>query len=264
MFPWVYGFEWTAGNVIFLGLFFSVVIVILTTVAVAVVRSRRAFKERRHHEVKWESTFEDLGSEARPCRHQLSGETDQRMCRHGFECKDCSFHKQMLDSAYKLVEAESDRYYHRGHAWVRKESYSTVIIGLDDFATRIVGPKARAKLPKIGRMIHENGTAWRFLLGDESVRVLAPVSGQVIEHGGPDRGWYLKVKLLDQGADLRHLLTGNEVNPWMEYEMARLIRMIPESCQAGLTEDGQLVDDVTAKCPSLEWDLVCSEILLEP
>jgi len=41
------------------------------------------------------------------------------MCRHGFECKDCSFHKQMLDSAYKLVEAESDRYYHRGHAWVR-------------------------------------------------------------------------------------------------------------------------------------------------
>ena len=57
MFPWVYGFEWTAGNVIFLGLFFSVVIVILTTVAVAVVRSRRAFKERMQHEVEWESTF---------------------------------------------------------------------------------------------------------------------------------------------------------------------------------------------------------------
>ena len=100
MFPWVYGFEWTAGNVTF-GLFFQL------SSHFDYRRSgccapRRAFKERRQHEVEWESTFEDLVRRLGPVGISFLVKLTS-MCRHGFECKDCSFHKQMLDSAYKLV-----------------------------------------------------------------------------------------------------------------------------------------------------------------
>lgn len=264
MFPWVYGFEWNAGTVIFLGLFFTVVIVILTTVTVAVVRSLRAFAQRKHHAVGWEAQFEDLGREARPCRHQLAGETEQRYCRHGFECKDCDFHRKMLDVAEGEAGDAPDRYFHRGHAWVRPETDGTVTIGIDDFGAKVVGPRARAKLPRVGRRIHENGTGWRFLLGDDSVRVLAPVTGEVVAHGSREEGWYLRVKPLDGPFDLRHLLHGPEVRPWMEHEMARLLRLIPKECQADLTREGRMVDDVTAHCRGLGWDVAVAEILLEP
>ncbi len=264
MFPWVYGFEWNAGTIIFLGLFFTVVTVIATTVTVAVVRSLRTFREHRYHQVGWEAQFEDLGSEARPCRHQLAGETGQRMCRHGFECNHCEFHRKMLDAAPAEAGKAPDRYFHRGHAWVRPEDDGTVTIGIDDFGAKVVGTEARAKLPKIGRRVHENGTAWRFLRGDESVRVLAPVTGEVVAHGGREQGWYLRVKPLAGPFELGHLLKSDEVGPWMEYEMARLLRLIPKDCQADLTRDDRLVDDVTAHCRGLDWDVACAEILLEP
>lgn len=264
MFPWVYGFEWNAGTVIFLGLFFTVVTVIVTTVTIAIVRSVRAFEERRHHQVGWKAQFHDLGSDARPCRHQLAGDTGHRVCRHGFDCKHCDFHRRMLDAAPREAGEVPDRYYHRGHAWVHPEADGSVTIGIDDFGAKVVGPGARAKLPKIGRRIHENGTGWRFLRGEDSVRVLAPVTGEVVAHGGREQGWYLRVKPLDGAFDLGHLLKGDEVGPWMEHEMARLLRLIPEGCEADLTKEGRMVDDVTAHCRGLDWDLACAEILLEP
>jgi len=44
MFPGIDGFHWTAGHIIFLGLFFAVVVTLLMTIASALWRTSRDFR----------------------------------------------------------------------------------------------------------------------------------------------------------------------------------------------------------------------------
>ena len=46
MFPWNYGFHWSAGTIIFLGAFYTVLVVVATTLLSAAWRSRRALAKR--------------------------------------------------------------------------------------------------------------------------------------------------------------------------------------------------------------------------
>ena len=60
MFPWVYGFQWSAGYLIFLGLFFLVACTVAATLAVVLAKSvldqRRGWSEF----IGWLSEFQDL------------------------------------------------------------------------------------------------------------------------------------------------------------------------------------------------------------
>ena len=49
--------------------------------------------------------------------------------------------------------------------------------------------------------------------------------------GGVDRGFFLRVKPLDGPIDMRHLLRGGEVKPWLMRELERL--------QLALTDGGR-------------------------
>ena len=46
VFPLIYEFHWTAGHIIFLGLFFAVVVVISSTVSIALLQAFKAFRKR--------------------------------------------------------------------------------------------------------------------------------------------------------------------------------------------------------------------------
>ena len=73
MFPGVYGFTWDAGNLIFLGLFFCVAVVIASTVTLAAVRAARDLRRHREEAIRWQEDFHDLPEPLRRCRHELSG-----------------------------------------------------------------------------------------------------------------------------------------------------------------------------------------------
>jgi hypothetical protein len=281
MFPWVFGFEWNAANVIFLGIFFGIVTVILSTVAVALFRSRRTLQARQTHEIRWETDFEELPALARACRHELDGHFQHRTCEHGFQCGECETHRRILAGdagtpvAARGWEAEGargggfgarpERLYHRGHTWVQPEADGTVTIGLDDFGTRLLGPDAEARLPRLGKRLHVNGRAWRFRKGGASVRVLSPIDGEVVAVGGRAEGWYLKVRPARGPESLRPLLRGSEVRPWLAREMERLQHLLgAQGVGVRLTDGGELVDDVTKYCRHAHWDVVCGEMLLEP
>ena len=47
MFPWVFGFSWTLGNIIFLGIFFMIVVIIGSTVLLSLLRAYR--RMQAHH-----------------------------------------------------------------------------------------------------------------------------------------------------------------------------------------------------------------------
>jgi len=111
-----------------------------------------------------------------------------------------------------------------------------------------------------------NGTAFRVRKGDADVRVLSPVDGEVVAAGGPDSGWYLKVRPAAAGeAAFRHLLRGAEIKPWLLREMDRLQKALSPTTGADTMADGGvLVADLTASCPKADWDAVCGEMFLEP
>ena len=74
MLPWNYGFHWTAGTMIFMGAFYTVVVIVASTLFSAALRSRRALRGRQTERIRWAEDFHDLPARDRQCRHVLTGE----------------------------------------------------------------------------------------------------------------------------------------------------------------------------------------------
>jgi hypothetical protein len=277
MFPWLYGFEWTPFHLIFLSVFFTAIVIILLTVVRALRRTERDFTARHSEKVMWEATFEDLPTSARVCRHVINGEIRDRVCPNGFDCRLCVNHEGIL-SANPLspssgvptnaveqmfgFELPLDRYYHRGHTWAKPESDGTVTVGLDGLGVRLAGSPDQVDLPPVGSSVEVNGTAWSFTQNGQNARVLSPVDGEVVEQGDRKQGWYLRVK--PQTFDLRHLLRGEEVRPWMLREIEKLEQLISsKGVGETLADGGTLVDDVPGVFKE-DIGLVWGEMFLEP
>ena len=281
MFPWIYGFRWTAGHLIFLCVFFSVAIIIAATLLRAVQRVWKIFKQHAEEAIVWESAFEGIPHRSRPCRHELSGEVEHRTCENGFECHACSGHRKFIEEAVKNnrqpftcenrsaqiagLTVPMDRYYHRGHTWARPESNGTVAVGLDDFARRVIGKPDVVELPKSGSELHVNGTAWRMKKGSTTVRILSPVDGEVVETGNRNDDWVLRVKPIPQTSRFDHLLRGEELIPWYERELERLqMTLGDDAVGSSLADGGVPVADIPKACPNADWDAVWGEIFMQP
>jgi hypothetical protein len=277
MFPWNYGFHWTTGTIIFMGAFYTVLLIVGTTVLNAVLRSRRALSKNKVEHIRWHSDFHDLPSECRTCRHVLTGEFSSRECPNAFDCRGCTTHAKLiaLRPQANPVQMEEeifgmsfplDRFYHRGHTWVRRESDGTVTVGLDELGKRLLGKPDAVVLPQPGEHVETNGTAFRMRRRDADVAVLSPVDGEVVATGGPEQEWYLKLKPVasDEPA-FRHLLRGAEVKPWLMREMERLqLALSSEIGAASLADGGVPVDDIAAAYPEADWDAVCGNMFLRP
>src|SRR5690349_17543111 len=259
MFPWVYGFHWSAGYIIFLGLFFAVAVSVAIWLVAAFLRTRADFASGEGDEVMWESIFHDLPAQVRVCRHELAGEM-QRVCPNGFDCRSCETHAGLLPHGVasagtpgKPGEAEEvagltfplDRYYHRGHTWAQPAGDGSVKIGLDELGKRFA--PGIAELPPVGSHLEVNGTGWYYGSGRIEGRILSPVKGIVVAHGNAGDDWVLRVKPSGR-FNATHLLRGSEVRPWVVSELGRLGRSagVP-ALGATLPDGGVLVEDpVTA------------------
>src|ERR1035437_7270414 len=188
MLPWNYGFEWNTGHIIFLGAFYTVLVVVATTVAWAALRSRRALLETTVEEIGWQSGFHDLPASDRLCRHVLTGELASRECPHAFDCRECETHARLIQRR-PVADADEreedifgmafplDRFYQRGHTWAHMEPDGTVTVGLDEIGRHLLGVPDQMVLPQPGTKVHVNGTAFRARKRNADVRVLSPADG---------------------------------------------------------------------------------------
>jgi len=276
MLPWNYGFHWNAGTLIFLGAFYTVLVVVAATVVNAALRSRRELKEHHEESIRWHSDFHDLPPADRVCRHVLTGEFRQRECPNAFDCRECETHARLIarrppapaDSEEEVLGMSFplDRLYHRGHTWARPEADGTVTIGLDDLGRRLLGAPDTVRLPEVGSHIQANGTAFHLAKRGADLAVLAPIDGEVIETGSADGDWLLRVKpdAADEPA-FRHLLRGAEIRPWIGREMERLqLALTAEGAAPALADGGVPVADIAASYPEADWDAVCGEMFLRP
>jgi hypothetical protein len=265
--------HWNAATVIFMGAFYTVLIIVVSTLVNAALRSRRDLRARQVEPIRWTEDFHDLPARDRQCRHVLTGEFSYRECPNAFDCRRCETHAKLMETRppQRPFEPEEDifgmafpldRVYHRGHAWVHGEPDGTVTVGLDDLGRRLLGEPDRVDLPQPGARVSVNGTAWRARKRNADVRVLSPVDGEVLETGGPDAPWYLKIR--PDRMDFRNLLGGHEIRPWVMREMERLqLALSAEGAAPTLADGGVPVPDIAAVYPQADWDAVCGEMFLE-
>jgi glycine cleavage system H lipoate-binding protein len=276
MFPWVYGFSWTMGNIIFLGIFFLIVLIIGSTVLLSLLRAYRNMQAHRADTIRWESDFHDLPLSARACRHQFTGEFKQRTCDNCFDCRTCAVHAKLIegkptnsDDIETPIQVDgftlpTDRLYHRGHTWVKSDATGTYTVGLDDFASRLIGTPDGIELPKLGTRVQVNGSAWSFKKGDSSMRILSPLDGEIVATSDGSEGWYLKIRPLTTEVNTKHLLRDREAAAWLLKEFERLQKKLADpKIGVTLADGGTPVQDFTKAYPDQNWDAILCDMFLE-
>ena len=272
MFPGVDGFHWTAGHIFFISVFLGIVSAIAGIAIVSLARAGRDLAMGRAETIRWSVDFGDLPTADRKCRHALTGEASGRICPNAFDCRRCShhakFHRARRGDGPDVscgLPYPKHRYYHRGHTWVAPQPDGTLLIGLDAIGEHTLGEPDVVKLPEAGSRVVNNGEGWRMRKDGLEVRVLCPVDGVVLQTGGPEDDWYLRVQPASKPADLRHLLCGDEVHAWVGREVERLQLAVTRHGQGdALADGGVLVNEFIRELPEDRRDEVLGGVFLEP
>jgi glycine cleavage system H lipoate-binding protein len=175
-------------------------------------------------------------------------------------------------AGYQLPET---LYYHRGHTWVRPLDASTVLVGVDDFARRLIGASATVKAPARGEWLHQGGHGFALKHDGKAAELVSPVEGEVVEVNpellgkpglaGEDpygRGWVLKVKAPNLAANLRNLLSGRLARKWMEDSREALEVRLMAFSGSVLQDGGEPAADIASHLPQADWDRLVHEFLL--
>lgn len=167
-------------------------------------------------------------------------------------------------------------FYHQGHSWLRPEAGSVGVVGLDDFAQKLVGRVDTLKLPAVGTNLTQGSKAWSLMIDSAAIPMLSPVDGEVVEvnravERSPDllkedpygKGWLLKVKSPRMHDDTHNLLSGKVARAWMENALDKLQPL--QSAGTALADGGVPVEEGLARVLGGEkWqDLAKTHLLTE-
>lgn len=123
-------------------------------------------------------------------------------------------------------------YYTKDHTWARVEEDSNVTVGLDSYGAKAAGNIEFIDLPMQDDEF-ESGDAFGSLESAKWVGgLLMPVSGTIIEVNENiedelgliskdpyGKGWLIKIKPSNLKDDLKILITGTDVGPWLKKEI---------------------------------------------
>lgn len=175
-------------------------------------------------------------------------------------------------AGYQMPES---LFYHRGHTWARPLDADTVVIGIDDFARKLIGAPAAVKAPARGDWLHQGGRAFAVKLDGKAAELVSPVEGEVIEVNRElldkpgiasedpyGKGWVLKVKAPNLASNLRNLLSGRLARKWMEDSREALELRLMAFSGSVLQDGGEPASDLGQHLPPGDWDRLVNEFFL--
>jgi glycine cleavage system H lipoate-binding protein len=166
--------------------------------------------------------------------------------------------------------------YHAGHTWALSESRDLVRVGMDDFASKLIGKVESITLPQRGRWVRQGQKIWTIFRDGKSVDMVSPIEGTVTDINeavmkDPELarkdpygdGWLLTVQAPDAKINFRNLLGGELARLWTESAALRLRKKMPMALASSLAQDGGVaVDDLTAHLPDEDWATLTKEFFL--
>jgi glycine cleavage system H lipoate-binding protein len=241
----------------------------------------------RRRIVYWSDALLALPAHLRPCVHSMKQRIGFRNCTNAYLCGSCEFDQYFQDQfgvhailkpvavqEIQGVQFPQGYYLHKGHSWLRMESGGEVRIGLDAFASRLLGRLDTVDLPLMGKPLTRDQGAiglgrqrWRTDLRAPVNGVVTAANTQVLEQ--PDLlqkdpygdGWLLVAHVDDLRSDMKALLMGGEASEHLEKEIEALHAVIEAQLGPMAADGGQLVADIFSHLPRDSWDTVARQFL---
>ncbi len=166
-------------------------------------------------------------------------------------------------------------HFHQGHSWLRPEANSIGVVGLDDFAQKLVGKIDSVELPRVGYRLSQGEKAWSLVTDSKTIPMLAPSGGEVVAVNqevvrSPEilrddpygKGWLFKVRSPRIEAETRHLLSGKVARAWMEDAIEKLRPVNPENLGPVLADGGLPIEGIARVLGGEQWDTLARTHLL--
>lgn len=182
---------------------------------------------------------------------------------------------QVVPALVAGFEVPENLRYHTGHTWALAESRELVRVGMDDFASKLIGKVESIALPQRGRWVRQGQKIWTFFRDGKSVDMVSPVEGTITDVNeavatNPElarkdpygEGWLVTVQVPDSKINFRNLLTGSLARLWTEDSALRLRSRMPAVAGAVAQDGGIAVDDLTAHVPDEDWTKLTKEFFL--
>ncbi len=165
--------------------------------------------------------------------------------------------------------------YHAGHTWALSESREMVRVGMDDFASKLIGKIENIALPQRGRWVRQGQKIWTIFRDGKSVDMVSPIEGTITDVNeavakNPElarkdpygEGWLVTVQAPDSKINFRNLLGGTLARLWTESAALQLRNKMPMLAGALAQDGGVAVDDLTAHMPGEDWATITKEFFL--
>lgn len=157
-----------------------------------------------------------------------------------------------------------------GHTWASVQPDGTIRVGIDEFASRLLGRVDRIEVAGSGSELQHDDAAMVVHQDGKSVAFAAPIEGTVTGvntevlrqpsrlRTHPYDGWLLCVKPRRLASGLRRLRIGEEAREWARSEIARLGEFLAAQtpCEAvgtTLPDGGVLVANVLETLDAETW-----------
>lgn len=175
-------------------------------------------------------------------------------------------------AGYQLPESF---HYHRGHTWARPVDAEHVVVGMDDFARRLLGPAKEVSLPAIGTWLRQGASGFGVSVDGRAADLVSPIEGEVVAVNDQlreqptlatddpyGRGWLVKVRAVDLAANLRNLLSGSLARRFVEDAREGLDLRLMALSGSVLQDGGEPVADFAKHLPVPAWRRLVGEFLL--
>lgn len=140
--------------------------------------------------------------------------------------------------------------FHPGHTWVCDEGRQNARVGMDAFASTLFGKIDRIEPVELNRWVRQGQKLWTVTRDGKSVDMLSPIEGVVVSinhqvvknpemlgHDPYKDGWVCVVKSPDLQTNMKNLIQGPLVAPWMQNTLNRLSALTTQYAPA-LAQDG--------------------------
>jgi len=216
------------------------------------------------------------------CVWMTAGILSYRICARDYDCSKCLLDQALSMRCGPSVEGGMDplpplHFLHRGHAWLHISDDGEGVVGLDDFAQRLIGHVSWMDLPEPGDRLEQGKPAFRISHGSTETDVLAPATGRVtavneslrqnpaiVNRSPYDAGWVLRMTPENLAVDVPRLLFGRTVEAWvcdetrtLETEIARGFGLPEDDMDSvRINDGGEIPAEFLTGLPSEERDRI--------
>lgn len=173
-------------------------------------------------------------------------------------------------------------YFHPGHTWACPGDDGRMLVGVDDFATKLVGQIDEIELPKPGTRVRQGQVVWKVRVAGKTFSMRSPVEGVVEEIHEAVRenpslllqdpyknGWILRIRPEDPAASLSTLLSGGLARRCLETDLSRLLPagsgelgVLAQDGGLLLQDGGMPIHGIAQALEPERWDELVSEMFL--